>query len=254
MLKKIGRIIAGIVVFIAAMSAIDEYLLDGAIKSLLRAVISSPIFWALSVTLGLFVWVDSGRRKWAAWIKNFRYAGKGRSLDLTKVAPSRLMKDIKYVPIQRALERPRSLEMAQPAVEKISEDADAFFLGRRQDPAFLQTRWGFLIQGTALVGKTRFVGEWIRRHFPDAFVLVPDPTNVPPEIPGRLRRKSQVCLLLDDLDEFREHVAVWCRWIETLRDGKGSILVWSTVRDGGPGYEVQDTPAFRPIRTLNTSY
>ncbi len=247
--KVIGGFLVGAITLIAGI----DYFFDGAIKSRvdglglewLGPLIVSPLF---SIALGvsfLFVLVWSAWRKWDTWCNTFLYAGKGRDLDLKKVAPSRLMQDIKYVPIKRTLEHPRRLE--QPVLETM-DDAESFFLTRLQHPAFLQAHWGFLVEGTTLVGKTRFVGEWIRRHFPDAFVLVPDPTNVPPEIPGRLRRKSQVCLLLDDLDEFREHVAVWCRWIETLRDGKGSILVWSTVRDGGPGYEVQDTPAFRPIR------
>ena len=185
---------------------------------------------------------------WKAWCHTFLYAGSADRLNLAVLVPRQRM-DLRYVPLKRSLQH--SLTLGRPPIgsSQVADDAAAYLLSMVSRPDWQESHWGFLLEGTAVVGKTRFCGEWLRKHRPKAFLLFPLHNSLSRPHP-RLRRYTRkgVVLFLDNLDNYEPIIENLCWFVGTLHEWRTPVLVVATVRDSGPGQQVQTDSVFRPLR------
>lgn len=189
------------------------------------------------------------RAAWNAWREAFRYIGPALHTDAQAiVGPTREMGQT-FVDRPRALAAPPTLQSPRDGT-LLATDAAAFLRDQILGPG----RLGLLLQGRPLLGKTRFLVEWLRREHPDLYVLAPDSGQDLPAPHDDLARHLThgACLFLDDLDTFAERMPQVLALLDTLRalttERGVPVLVLATVRDGGPGATVDNDPAFRPLR------
>jgi hypothetical protein len=222
---------------------ISEHGLQMLVPAFLTLYFLVPLVLVLPV-----VSVINNRSGWDSWCGCFRYAGLAEMLDLALVFPQRRM-DIAHVPLKRSLLSRLSLTDPPNVAVKVTDGTEAFLLELVSKTDWQQGHCGFLIEGTAMVGKTRFVGEWIRRYQAKTFLLVPTRGILPAFHPRLAKYKSKgITLFLDDLDDFSPVTADICSFLETLHRKHISCVIISTVRDSGPSQRIQSEPTFRTLR------
>lgn len=198
---------------------------------------------------GLVFDVQARRRAWSEWRREFRYAGPARGIDLHAVVAGIRPMGQEYVPAPRALRRPPQDSAGNSVPAEISDNAVRYI-----DGVLEQGRLGVLLQGRSLVGKTRFVAEWLRSSQSDMFVVVPDPSRPAPAPPTALRRHvgGGCCVWLDDLEQHANNIPQLLAELDGYRkatESRGaSFLVLATVRDGAPSLAVDSDSAFLILR------
>ncbi|MEM1041849.1 MAG: hypothetical protein AAGI91_04390, partial [Bacteroidota bacterium] len=160
--------------------------------------------------------------------------------------------DQPFVDGVRALSRPVTLPTKQDEGGGLVAGDAAQYL---REQIVGRGRLGLLLQGRPLLGKTRFLTEWLRQEHPAMFVLAPDPGKPTPPLPDRLAQHLShgCCLFLDDLEQFDECMKsnvmpLLGQLSEQAEQRSVPFLVLATVRDGGPGSTVLNDPSFRSLR------
>ena len=201
------------------------------------------------LALGVFVaGLAASDREWKAWKERFRYAGPARRIDVDAiVGPTRPMSQ-PYAAAPRALYRPVTRQtLGEPRV-RVATDAEQFL----RETVLLGPKLGMLLQGRPLLGKTRFLAEWLRHEHPRMMVLAPKPQEALPSLPGRLRRSARhgLCLFLDDIDRFQDRILEVREFLADLAGlaGEAPFLVLATVRDDAPAGVVASDAGYRTFR------
>jgi len=250
---KLLQWLVKVIVSLAALLAAIDQLGNGFIKSFLakQGSIEELLFLVISyyvapsALVGFIIYFFFRRGAWKKWCRCFEYAGSAKAVPLNKLRPQRRM-DLPYVHIQRSLTHPATLGKPLSSEPRIAADAEQYFLNQIDNQNWHQTHCGFLLEGTALVGKTRFAGEWLRLHRGRSLLLVPSYSSVPQPYKGLKRyRKRGISIFLDDLDNYKATVGEICRFVDVLHRWGIPTLIVATVRDSGPGQLVQTDPGFR---------
>jgi len=256
LLQWFVKVIFALLALVSGSAAID-YFGNGIIKNFLanQGLIAESSFLVISyyvapsaLLVGFTIYFLFRYRAWKKWCRCFEYAGSAKAVPLDKLRPQRRM-DLRYIHIQRSLTHPATLGKPLSRGVRIAADAEQYFLNQIDNHKWHETHYGFLLEGTQVVGKTRFVGEWLRLYRGRSLLLVPSYSSVPqPHKALKRYRKRGISILLDDLDNYKARARETCQFIDVLHQWGIPTLVVATVRDSGPGQLVQTDPRFRCLR------
>lgn len=179
------------------------------------------------------------------------YLGIAKYLDVNAVARGRSMQGC-YCQLQRSLLSPPE-HRPQPDQEPGSRinDADKYFATMLRDQRWRSLRTGFLIEGAPLLGKTRFVMEWLIHNNPEDMVVILRPQTIPITLIEvlKIQSKAMVHLILDDLQRFEHDVSSIMTLVKAIQSAGGVPVIWATVRSGS-AYGTFGTGAFNDFRVI----